>query len=129
MSENSSLFISETISIQTMANIVPVPTESFNLGFIGAGKMAESIARGVVKSGVLPASQIRTAHLGTARRTAFESFGVKVLNENSQVFSILGLFLSMWLCFFLLILLFCAALFMLLALVMINNLVTHMGTT
>lgn len=100
MSENSSLFIFETISIQTMANIVPVPTESFNLGFIGAGKMAESIARGVVKSGVLPASQIRTAHLGTARRTAFESFGVKVLNENSQVFSILGLFLSMWLCFF-----------------------------
>ncbi|KAL0411806.1 UNVERIFIED_CONTAM: Pyrroline-5-carboxylate reductase [Sesamum latifolium] len=68
-----------------MANILPIPTESYNLGFIGAGKMAESIARGVVKSGVLPASHIRTAHRGTARRTAFESFGVKVLDENSQV--------------------------------------------
>ncbi|KAL0428483.1 UNVERIFIED_CONTAM: Pyrroline-5-carboxylate reductase [Sesamum latifolium] len=68
-----------------MANISPIPTESYNLGFIGAGKMAESIARGVVKSGVLPASHIRTAHRGTARRTAFESFGVKVLDENSQV--------------------------------------------
>ncbi|KAL2228187.1 pyrroline-5-carboxylate reductase [Sesamum indicum] len=68
-----------------MANISPIPTESYNLGFIGAGKMAESIARGVVKSGVLPASRIRTAHRGTARRTAFESFGVKVLDENSQV--------------------------------------------
>ncbi|KAL0346199.1 UNVERIFIED_CONTAM: Pyrroline-5-carboxylate reductase [Sesamum radiatum] len=68
-----------------MANISPIPTESYNLGFIGAGKMAESIARGVVKSGVLSASHIRTAHRGTARRTAFESFGVKVLDENSQV--------------------------------------------
>ncbi|KAL0334354.1 UNVERIFIED_CONTAM: Pyrroline-5-carboxylate reductase [Sesamum angustifolium] len=68
-----------------MANVSPIPTESYNLGFIGAGKMAESIARGVVKSGVLPASCIRTAHRGTARRTAFESFGVKVLDENSQV--------------------------------------------
>ncbi|KAI3446522.1 hypothetical protein Pfo_003187 [Paulownia fortunei] len=68
-----------------MANIVPAPTESYKLGFIGAGKMAESIARGVVKSGVLPASQIRTAHLATARRTAFESIGVKVLRQNSQV--------------------------------------------
>ncbi|KAK6127309.1 hypothetical protein DH2020_038972 [Rehmannia glutinosa] len=47
--------------------------------------MAESIARGVVKSGVLPASQIRTAHLATARRTAFESFGVKVLSHNIEL--------------------------------------------
>ncbi|KAL7092929.1 hypothetical protein ACP275_11G012400 [Erythranthe tilingii] len=67
------------------AKIVPVPTEPYTLGFIGAGKMAESIARGVVKSGLLPAAHIRTAHLGTARRTAFESFGVKVLDKNSQV--------------------------------------------
>ncbi|KAL2490974.1 Pyrroline-5-carboxylate reductase [Abeliophyllum distichum] len=68
-----------------MTTIVPIPCDSYKLGFIGAGKMAESIARGVVKSGLLPASQIRTAHLGNARRTAFESFGVKVLDHNSQV--------------------------------------------
>lgn len=68
-----------------MANITPIQAESCKIGFIGAGKMAESIARGVVKSGVLPASQIKTAHLGTARRTAFESFGVKVLEQNSEV--------------------------------------------
>ncbi|KAL7096693.1 hypothetical protein ACP275_10G095300 [Erythranthe tilingii] len=67
------------------AKIVPVPSEPYTVGFIGAGKMAESIARGVVKSGLLPAAHIRTAHLGTARRTAFESFGVKVLDKNSQV--------------------------------------------
>lgn len=74
-----------------MANIMPIPTESCKIGFIGAGKMAESIARGVVKSGILPASQIRTAHLGTARRTAFESFGVKVFDQNTQVFLMLRL--------------------------------------
>ncbi|XP_057468157.1 pyrroline-5-carboxylate reductase-like [Actinidia eriantha] len=67
------------------AAFVPIPTDTYKLGFIGAGKMAESIARGVVKSGVLPASRIRTAHLGSARREAFESFGVKVLDRNEQV--------------------------------------------
>ncbi|XP_058204519.1 pyrroline-5-carboxylate reductase [Rhododendron vialii] len=64
---------------------VPIPNDTYNLGFIGAGKMAESIARGVVKSGVLPASRIRTAHLGSARRAAFESFGVKVFDRNVEV--------------------------------------------
>ncbi|GFP92901.1 pyrroline-5-carboxylate reductase [Phtheirospermum japonicum] len=73
------------ICVDRMASIVPIPIEPFNLGFIGAGKMAESIARGVVKSDVLAASQIRTAHLGTSRRTAFESFGVKVLSQNIEV--------------------------------------------
>lgn len=68
-----------------MVSIVPIPTDSYSLGFIGAGKMAESIARGVVKSGILPASRIQTAHTGKARRGAFESFGVKVFDENRQV--------------------------------------------
>ncbi|GER57210.1 pyrroline-5-carboxylate reductase [Striga asiatica] len=68
-----------------MTSIVPIQTDSYNLGFVGAGKMAESIARGIVKSGVLPASNIRTAHLATSRRTAFESFGVKVLSHNVEV--------------------------------------------
>ncbi|XP_015063467.1 pyrroline-5-carboxylate reductase isoform X1 [Solanum pennellii] len=73
-----------------MANVCPIPTDSYKLGFIGAGKMAESIARGVVKSGILPASRIRTAHSGSARRTAFESIGVTVLDNNSQVSSFLS---------------------------------------
>ncbi|KAL1554662.1 pyrroline-5-carboxylate reductase [Salvia divinorum] len=67
-----------------MANITPISTESCKIGFIGAGKMAESIARGVINSGVLPASNVRTAHLGL-RRTVFESFGTKVFDQNSQV--------------------------------------------
>lgn len=63
--------------------VAPIPAE-YKLGFIGAGKMAESIARGVVKSGVLPASRIQTAHKGV-RRAPFESFGVSVAENNNQV--------------------------------------------
>ena len=67
--------------------IFPIPAESYTLGFIGAGKMAESIARGAVRSGVLPPSRIRTAvHFNLARRGAFESFGVTVLPSNDDVF-------------------------------------------
>lgn len=67
-----------------MSAVSPIPSETYKLGFIGAGKMAESIARGVVKSGVLPASRIKTAHKGS-RRAAFESFGVGVAEHNNQV--------------------------------------------
>ncbi|GAB4843917.1 hypothetical protein Ancab_013881 [Ancistrocladus abbreviatus] len=63
----------------------PIPNDTFNLGFIGAGKLAESIARGVVNSGLLPPSRIRTAHRGDYRRQAFESFGVTVLEHNQRV--------------------------------------------
>ncbi|XXG49731.1 hypothetical protein AAC387_Pa02g3825 [Persea americana] len=59
--------------------------ETFNLGFIGAGKMAESIARGVSKSGLLPPSHISTAHRSQHRRDAFSSFGVKVFHHNTKV--------------------------------------------
>ncbi|CAJ1914456.1 unnamed protein product [Sphenostylis stenocarpa] len=66
--------------------ITTIPAETYTLGFIGAGKMAESIARGAVGSGVLPPSRIRTAaHSNPARRTAFESFGVTVLSSNEDV--------------------------------------------
>lgn len=67
--------------------ILPIPIDTYNVGFIGAGKMAESIARGAVRSGVLPPSRIRTAvHSNPARRVAFESFGVNVLSANRDVF-------------------------------------------
>ncbi|PRQ49718.1 putative pyrroline-5-carboxylate reductase [Rosa chinensis] len=32
---------------------LPIPTETYKHGFIGAGKLAESIARGVIRSGIL----------------------------------------------------------------------------
>lgn len=59
--------------------------DGFNLGFIGAGKMAESIARGVCKSGALPASNMRTAHRSPDRREAFSSIGAKTFHTNAEV--------------------------------------------
>ncbi|GAU17899.1 hypothetical protein TSUD_330250 [Trifolium subterraneum] len=66
--------------------IIPIPTDSYTLGFIGAGKMAESIAKGAIRSGVLPPSRIRTAaHSNLSRRDAFQSVGVTVLSSNEDV--------------------------------------------
>ncbi|XP_068658490.1 pyrroline-5-carboxylate reductase isoform X2 [Aristolochia californica] len=59
--------------------------EHFNLGFVGAGKMAESITRGVIESGVLPASRICTAHSRVERRDIFEKIGVKIYRQNAEV--------------------------------------------
>ncbi|XWS65350.1 hypothetical protein CRYUN_Cryun05aG0105200 [Craigia yunnanensis] len=65
---------------------VPIQSESFKLGFIGAGKMAESIARGVVQSGVLPPHRISTAiYLNPNRGITFQSLGVSLLPHNSDV--------------------------------------------
>ncbi|CAN6716428.1 unnamed protein product [Malus baccata var. baccata] len=51
---------------------LPIPTDTYKLGFIGAGKMAESIARGIVRSGVLPPNRISTFHPDPSRRQAFD---------------------------------------------------------
>ncbi|TQE05988.1 hypothetical protein C1H46_008412 [Malus baccata] len=64
---------------------LPIPKDTYKLGFIGAGKMAESIARGIVRSGVLPPNRISTFHPDPSRRQAFESFGVHLLSENDDV--------------------------------------------
>ncbi|RWW67633.1 hypothetical protein BHE74_00024901 [Ensete ventricosum] len=68
-------------------------TDIFKLGFIGAGNMAESIARGVSKSGVLPASSIRTAHPRSQRQQLFQSFGVSIVEDNAQDYRRPSLFL------------------------------------
>ncbi|XP_061367575.1 pyrroline-5-carboxylate reductase [Gastrolobium bilobum] len=65
--------------------IVQIPGDTYTLGFIGAGKMAESIAGGAVRSGVLPPSRIRTSHNNPARRAAFDSLGVTLLSSNDDV--------------------------------------------
>ncbi|KAK1295421.1 hypothetical protein QJS10_CPA16g01075 [Acorus calamus] len=59
--------------------------EGLKLGFIGAGRMAESISKGVINSGLISPSNIRTADPSSDRRDAFTSFGVTVLESNSQV--------------------------------------------
>ncbi|XP_013632792.1 PREDICTED: pyrroline-5-carboxylate reductase-like [Brassica oleracea var. oleracea] len=65
---------------------LPISAESFKVGFIGAGKMAESIARGVVASGMLPPNRNSTAvHSNLNRRQVFESFGVNVFSSSEEV--------------------------------------------
>jgi len=69
---------------------VPPPAavngDAFRVGFIGPGNLAESIARGVAASGVLPASAICTApHRRPERGTAFASIGACLLDTNAQV--------------------------------------------
>jgi pyrroline-5-carboxylate reductase len=69
----------------------PQPTPAaaaFRLGFVGAGNLAESIARGVAASGVLPSSAIRTApHRRPECGTAFTDIGARILDSNAQVSS------------------------------------------
>lgn len=66
--------------------VQPAPANAFRLGFIGAGNLAESIARGVAASGVLPASAIRTApHRRPERGAAFASIGARLFDSNAQV--------------------------------------------
>ncbi|CAN7081126.1 unnamed protein product [Brassica oleracea var. botrytis] len=63
-----------------------ISAESFKVGFIGAGKMAESTARGVVASRMLPPNRNSTAvHSNLNRRQVFESFGVNVFSSSEEV--------------------------------------------
>ncbi|KAJ4836110.1 Pyrroline-5-carboxylate reductase [Turnera subulata] len=71
--------------MEAAAAAIPIPVETYKLGFIGAGRMAESIARGVVQTGVLPGSRISTSHSNPTRRSAFQSFGVQILPTNTAV--------------------------------------------
>ncbi|XP_022764179.1 pyrroline-5-carboxylate reductase-like [Durio zibethinus] len=65
---------------------VPIQNESVKLGLVGAGKMAKSIARGVVQSGVLPTQRISTAIYSNPNRgVAFQSLGVSLLPYNSDL--------------------------------------------
>lgn len=63
----------------------PIDKDNFKLGFIGAGNLASSVATGLVKLGILPASRIFTAHRNPESRVAFTSVGVQVFQQNSKV--------------------------------------------
>jgi pyrroline-5-carboxylate reductase len=59
---------------------------SYELGIIGAGNMAEAIARGVLKSGRLAADQIIVADVSRQRREIFQSqLKVKASEDNRAV--------------------------------------------
>jgi len=55
------------------------------LGIIGAGNMAEAIARGVMQSGLFRANQIIAADVSTARRELFENqLGIHAIEDNAE---------------------------------------------
>jgi pyrroline-5-carboxylate reductase len=55
------------------------------VGFIGAGQMAEALARGFISKGVLDASSIVATDPVPARKKVFESFDVKAVESNIEV--------------------------------------------
>ena len=55
------------------------------VGFIGAGQMAEALARGFISKGVLEASSMIATDPVAARRDVFQSFDVKAVTTNVEV--------------------------------------------
>lgn len=59
---------------------------SIELGILGSGNMAEAIARGVISSGLLAASQILAADPSPQRRAVFsEQLGIQCIEDNREV--------------------------------------------
>jgi len=58
----------------------------WDLGFIGAGNMAEALCRGVISAGLFPAERIAAGDPSEARRRLFaETLGVHALDDNAAV--------------------------------------------
>ena len=56
---------------------------TYELGIIGAGNMAEAIARGVMNKNVLRADQIIAADVSPQRRELFASLRIKAVDDNA----------------------------------------------
>lgn len=54
------------------------------VGFIGAGQMAEALARGFVAKGVLKASEISATDPSQSRRDVFASMGAKAVDSSAE---------------------------------------------
>lgn len=57
----------------------------YELGFIGAGNMAEAIARAAIQKGVLSPGAMVASDPSPQRRQVFESLGVAFADDNAQV--------------------------------------------
>lgn len=59
---------------------------SIELGILGAGNMAEAIARGVIRNGLLRADQILAADVSPQRREHFwKELGIRAVEDNREV--------------------------------------------
>jgi len=59
--------------------------DGYTLGFVGAGNMAEAIARGAIDKGVLSANAMIASDPSAPRKAVFESLGIKVVDSNAEV--------------------------------------------
>lgn len=59
----------------------------YELGFLGAGNMAEAIVRGAIGQGILAPGQMIASDVSEARRELFASLGVAVTTDNATVVS------------------------------------------
>lgn len=55
------------------------------ISFIGAGRMAEALARGIVRKGIVKAEDIFASDILQERRSVFGSFGANVSESNQAV--------------------------------------------
>lgn len=59
----------------------------YTLGFLGAGNMAEAIAKAAIDKGVLTPAQMIAADPAAARREVFTEMGIAATADNAQVIS------------------------------------------
>jgi pyrroline-5-carboxylate reductase len=60
---------------------------NYELGFIGAGNMAEAIARGVIERGLMPVTRMFAADPAMPRRSVFQQMGVTTAGEPADAVS------------------------------------------
>jgi pyrroline-5-carboxylate reductase len=58
---------------------------SEKIGFIGAGMMAEALAKGFINKGVITAAQVYSHDPSTTRQEVFRSFGATACKSGSEV--------------------------------------------
>jgi pyrroline-5-carboxylate reductase len=59
--------------------------EGKRVGFIGAGQMAEALARGFINKGVIQSENIFATDPVPARKDVFRSFGTNAKDSNGEV--------------------------------------------
>ncbi|MCX7806104.1 MAG: pyrroline-5-carboxylate reductase [Planctomycetota bacterium] len=61
------------------------PLEGLRIGFVGAGNMAEALARGLLASGAIPASSVVAYDPSTDRAGIFRGLGAALAASNAEV--------------------------------------------
>jgi len=62
------------------------PLRGRSLGLLGAGNMAEALARGVINSGVIPSSRILVSDVSAERRALFsDGLGIAATDDSAKV--------------------------------------------